>query len=147
MASGNYAKFRTDQQSNSQPWLYDHGWLLSESLRKLRNRRVPNGTHGGVRGRLLNKWVASYSIATVYPRRPCSFGQRLLGWQSGKPHWLNHPPTFGIPPRHVRSAAGRDWNSAYSGVMSQHKSDKPYIDSAATRSENHTKTTIISIIA
>jgi len=23
-------------------------------LRKLENRRVPNGTHGGVRGRLLN---------------------------------------------------------------------------------------------
>ncbi len=26
------------------------------------NRRVPNGTHGGVRGRLLNEWAASYSI-------------------------------------------------------------------------------------
>ena len=26
------------------------------------NRRVPNGTQGGVSGRLLNEWVASYSI-------------------------------------------------------------------------------------
>ena len=26
------------------------------------NRRVPNGTHGGVRGRSLNEWVTSYSI-------------------------------------------------------------------------------------
>ena len=32
------------------------------------NRRVPNGTHGGVRGRILNEWVASYSITRAILR-------------------------------------------------------------------------------
>ena len=32
---------------------------------KARNRRMPNGTYGGVGGRLLNQWVASYPIDTA----------------------------------------------------------------------------------
>jgi hypothetical protein len=31
------------------------------------NRRVPNGTLGGVRGRLPKEWAASYSIIKNYP--------------------------------------------------------------------------------
>ena len=42
------------------------------------NRRVPNGTHGGVRGRSLNEWVTSYSILNTVPpeRRREKYYQR-----------------------------------------------------------------------
>ena len=36
--------------------------VLFENKRKLKNRHILNGTYGGVRGRLINQGLASYSI-------------------------------------------------------------------------------------
>ena len=54
MESSTNAKPNPDKQRNSPPRLYKPDELLRASMWKLENRRVPNGTHGGVRGRLVN---------------------------------------------------------------------------------------------
>ena len=48
---GTHAEPYPDKQRNSTSWLYRHDVLFQASERKVRNCRVPNGTHGGVRDR------------------------------------------------------------------------------------------------
>jgi len=43
------------------------------------NRRVPNGTHGGVGGRSLNEWVTSYPIVrNIFIIIICKFRYRNI---------------------------------------------------------------------
>ena len=48
LESRTHAEQRPHKRSNSQSWFYYHDRPLPESLRKLGNRRIPNGTYGGV---------------------------------------------------------------------------------------------------
>ena len=68
---------------------------ILQSIRQVRvpalmrlNRRVPNGTHGGVGGRSLNEWVSSYPIAVftvLFLSNPDGFPaekHRFPGWKA-----------------------------------------------------------------
>ena len=65
--------------------------IIKRFVRKTWNRRVPIGTHGGVRGRQVSLSPASYSIMSANPSKlrsasvPVSWGTRAASQSSAKP--------------------------------------------------------------